>query len=154
MRRRLHRSLRTFSSRVETALERAWNELELRWNAAGTDGSRDHAIAGTSANDDQLNAPPTAPVLSYAQGYNCGQLIAGMMRSTGNVTPQPKLRYEVVSDGAPIGSAVDQGSESGVLAWLHGVLAPGLHPITVKAEDAAGNWSAASSGDVVTGYAC
>lgn len=112
-------------------------------------------VAGTpalAASHD--TTPPTAPVLIYAQGYNCGQLIAGMMRSTDNVTPQSKLRYEVFSDGARIGSAVDQGSESGVWAWLHGVLTPGPHTITVKAGDAAGNWSAPSGGDVVTGYAC
>ena len=49
--------------------------------------------------------PPTAPYLIYAQGYYCGQLIVGMMRSTDNVTPQSQLQYEVFADGRPIGSA-------------------------------------------------
>jgi hypothetical protein len=99
--------------------------------------------------------PPTAPYLIYAQGYSCGQLIVGMMRSTDNVTPQSQLRYEVLADGRPIGSATDTGQEGGVWAWLQNdVLTPGSHTITVKAEDAAGNWSAPSNADAVTGYAC
>jgi hypothetical protein len=100
-------------------------------------------------------APPTAPYIIYAQGYFCGQLIVGWMRSTDNVTSQPQLRYEVFADGRPIGAAADMGNESGVWAWFQNdVLAPGSHTITVKAEDAAGHWSAPSNADVVTGYAC
>ncbi len=99
--------------------------------------------------------PPTAPYLIYAQGYYCGQLIVGMMRSTDNVTPQSQLRYEVFADGRPVGSAPDLGGEEGVWKWFQNdVLTPGSHTVTVKAEDAAGNWSASSSADVVTGYAC
>ena len=104
--------------------------------------------------------PPTAPFLSYAQGYYCGVLIVGMMRSTDNVTPQSQLKYEVFVDGKPFGPAVDQGSESGVWAWFQGpslpgpVLAPGPHTVTAKAQDAAGNWSASSNADPVTGYRC
>ncbi|HEY2688013.1 MAG TPA: hypothetical protein VGJ50_06215 [Streptosporangiaceae bacterium] len=104
--------------------------------------------------------PPTAPFLAYAQGYYCGVLIVGMDRATDNVTPQPQLKYEVFVDGAPFGPAVDQGSESGVWAWFQGpsvpgpVLAPGPHTVTVKAQDAAGNWSRPSNADPVTGYAC
>jgi hypothetical protein len=81
-----------------------------------------------------------------------------MDRSTDNVTPQSQLRYEVFVDGKPFGPAVDQGSESGVWAWFQGapgpVLTPGQHTVTVKAQDAAGNWSASSNADPVTGYRC
>jgi hypothetical protein len=105
--------------------------------------------------------PPTAPFLSYAQGYYCGVLIVGMERSTDNVTPQPQLKYEVFVDGAPFGPAIDQGSESGVWAWFQGavlppgpILSPGPHTVTAKAQDAAGNWSAPSRALPVTGYRC
>ena len=105
--------------------------------------------------------PPTSPFLSYAQGYYCGVLIVGMDRSTDNVTPQSQLKYEVFIDGQPFGPAVDQGSESGVWAWFQGpsvpggpVLSPGQHTVTAKAQDAAGNWSAPSQAEPVTGYRC
>jgi hypothetical protein len=103
--------------------------------------------------------PPTSPFLSYAQGYYCGVLIVGMDRATDNVTPQPQLKYEVFVDGAPFGPAVDQGSESGVWAWFQPstggpTLSPGQHTVTVKARDAAGNWSAPSRSLPVTGYRC
>ena len=99
--------------------------------------------------------PPTAPFMFYAEGYYCGQLIVGAMRSTDNVTPQSQLKYEVFADGTPIGPATDMGAPSGVWAWFQNdVLTPGSHTITVKAEDAAGNWSAPSNADAVTGYAC
>ena len=81
-----------------------------------------------------------------------------MQRSTDNVTPQSQLKYEVFVDGKPFGPAVDQGSESGVWAWFQGApgpaLAPGQHTVTAKAQDAAGNWSASSNADPVTGYRC
>jgi hypothetical protein len=105
--------------------------------------------------------PPSAPYLSYAQGYYCGALIVGMNRSTDNVTPQSQLKYEVFVDGKAFGPAVDQGSESGVWAWFQGaavplspILAPGPHTVTVKAQDTAGNWSAPSHADPVTGFRC
>jgi hypothetical protein len=83
-----------------------------------------------------------------------------MDRSTDNVTPQSQLKYEVFIDGQPFGPAVDQGSESGVWAWFQGpsvpgpVLSPGPHTVTAKAQDAAGNWSAPSKAQPVTGYRC
>ena len=99
-------------------------------------------------------APPTAPYLIYAEGYYCGQLIVGTMSSTDNVTPQSQLRYEVFADGKPVGPAPNSGGVE-VWAWFQNdVLTPGSHTITVKAEDAAGNWSAPSNADVATGYAC
>src|SRR5205823_10485429 len=91
------------------------------------------------------------------QGYYWGVLIVGMDRSTDNVTPQSQLKYEVFIDGLPFGPAVDQGSESGVWAWFQGpsvpgpVLSPGQHTVTAKAQDAAGNWSAPSKAQPVTG---
>ena len=103
--------------------------------------------------------PPTAPFLAYAQGYYCGVLIVGMDRATDNVTPQSQLKYEVFIDGAPFGPAIDQGSESGVWAWFQPstggpTLSPGQHQASVKARDAAGNWSASSRTWPVTGYRC
>ena len=98
--------------------------------------------------------PPTAPYLIYYQGYHCGQLIVGMVSSTDNLTPRSQLRYEVFADGAPIGPAPNTGDVE-VWAWFQGdVLTPGTHTVTVRAEDAAGNWSAPSNAGVVTGYAC
>lgn len=103
--------------------------------------------------------PPTSPLLAYAQGYYCGVLIVGMNRATDNRTPQPQLHYEVFIDGAPFGPAIDQGSESGVWAWFQPAtggptLSPGQHMVSVKAQDAAGNWSAPSMSAPVTGYPC
>jgi len=102
---------------------------------------------------------PTSPFLAYAEGYYCGVLIVGMDRATDNRTPQAQLKYEVFVDGAPFGPAVDQGSDSGVWAWFQPstggpTLSPGQHTITVKARDAAGNWSAPSRSWPVTGYPC
>lgn len=111
--------------------------------------------AGAPAHAGADTTPPSAPQLDYAQGYNCGTLITGNLPSTDNVTPQSQLRYEVFSDGVPIGPATDRGNEEGVWAWFQNdVLTPGTHIITVKAEDLAGNWSAPSNADPVTGYAC
>jgi hypothetical protein len=116
--------------------------------------------AGQALASGRDTTPPAAPYLSYAQGYYCGVLIVGMQRSTDNATPQPQLKYEVFVDGAPFGPAVDQGSESGVWAWFQGpgvpgpVLPPGPHTVTTRAQDAAGNWSAPSKADPVTGYPC
>jgi len=116
--------------------------------------ARAPALATTSD-----TTPPTSPFLSYAQGYYCGVLIVGMDRAHDNVTPQPQLTYEVFVDGAPFGPAIDQGSESGVWAWFQPstggpTLAPGQHTVTVKARDAAGNWSAPSRSLAVTGHRC
>jgi hypothetical protein len=82
-----------------------------------------------------------------------------MDRATDNVTPQSQLKYEVFIDGAPFGPAIDQGSESGVWAWFQPstggpTLSPGQHQASVKARDAAGNWSASSRTWPVTGYRC
>ncbi len=119
------------------------------------------AAASPALASSRDRTPPAAPFLAYAQGYYCGVLIVGMDRSTDNVTPQSQLKYEVFVDGAPFGPAVDQGSESGVWAWFQGavvppgpILPPGPHTVTARAQDAAGNWSAPSNADPVTGYRC
>jgi hypothetical protein len=120
------------------------------------------ALAATSAPahaSTRDRTPPTTPMIVYAQGYYCGVLIIGMSRATDNRTPQSQLRYEVFIDGAPFGPAIDQGSESGVWAWFQPStggppLTPGQHLASVKARDAAGNWSAPSSSVPVTGFPC
>jgi hypothetical protein len=115
-------------------------------------------MTSTPAHASTDTTPPTAPFLAYAQGYYCGVLIVGMNRATDNVTPQSQLKYEVFIDGAPFGPAIDQGSESGVWAWFQPpagpTLTPGQHMASVKARDAAGNWSAPSRSWPVTGYRC
>jgi hypothetical protein len=98
--------------------------------------------------------PPTAPVIIYAQGYNCLQVIVAVTRSSDNVTPQAQLRYTVFANGKAIGTVPDRGDDAGVWAWLQNVLTPGSDTITVEAEDAAGNFSSPSSAVVVTGYPC
>jgi hypothetical protein len=118
------------------------------------------ATAAAPAHASQRDTtPPSSPFLAYAQGYYCGVLIVGMDRATDNVTPQSQLKYEVFIDGAPFGPAIDQGSESGVWAWFQPstggpTLSPGQHLASVKARDAAGNWSASSRTWPVTGYRC
>jgi hypothetical protein len=114
------------------------------------------AVATTAFATTGGTTPPTAPVLDYAEGFQCGSLIVGMLPSTSPVTPQSQLRYEVFDNGTPIGPAIDMGDGSGVWAWFQNdVLTPGpTNTITAKAEDADGNWSAPSNADVVTGYAC
>jgi hypothetical protein len=70
------------------------------------------------------------------------------------VTPQPALTYDVLADGSSVGTLSDSGSEpSGVWGVLH-LSKLGPNTITVQAVDAAGNRSAPSNADVVTGYAC
>ena len=98
--------------------------------------------------------PPSAPTIIYAQGYNCLQVIVAVTRSTDNVTPQSQLLYTVFANGKAIGTVPDRGDGAGVWAWLQNVLTPGTDTITVKAEDAAGNFSSPSSPVVVTGYPC
>jgi len=98
--------------------------------------------------------PPTAPFLGYAEGFQCTMLIVGIDRSTDNATPQSQLRYQVYSDGAPLGAPLaDTGSSEGVWAVLHfQTLAAGYHTVAVRAIDAAGNRSASSNADLVREY--
>jgi hypothetical protein len=97
--------------------------------------------------------PPTAPYIIYAQGYQCLQLIVGVQRSTDNATPQSELTYTVFADGVSIGSLADRGQDGGVWGMLS-LTKVGPNTITVAAVDAAGNRSALSNADVVTGYPC
>jgi hypothetical protein len=95
--------------------------------------------------------PPTAPFVGYAEGFYCLTVIIGVNRSTDNVTPQSELRYEAFADGVLIGSLTDQGQPSGPWGVLQ-LTKAGPNTITVQAMDAAGNRSALSNADVVTGY--
>jgi hypothetical protein len=95
--------------------------------------------------------PPTAPRVNYAQGFSCLTVIVGAMRATDDATPQSQLRYEVFDDGAFIGLLSDRGHVSGpwgVLQLRHA----GPNTVAVRAVDAAGNRSALSNTNVVTGY--
>jgi hypothetical protein len=108
--------------------------------------------AGTAASAASADTtPPTAPFIGYAEGFYCLTVIIGATRSTDNVTPQSQLRYEAFDDGVFIGTLTDQGQPPG--PW--GVLQlgkAGPNTVTVQAIDAAGNRSAFSNADVVTGY--
>jgi hypothetical protein len=105
------------------------------------------AASATSAD----TTPPTAPLIGYAEGFYCLTVIIGANRSADDVTPQSQLRYEAFADGALIGSLTDQGDESGVWGVLQ-LKKAGPSTVTVQAIDAAGNRSALSNADVVTGY--
>ncbi len=100
------------------------------------------------------STPPTAPFLGYAEGFQCTMLIVGIDRSTDAVTPQAQLRYQVYSDGVPLGAPLsDTGSMEGVWAVMHfQTLAAGYHNVAVRAIDAAGNRSAFSNVDLVREY--
>lgn len=108
-------------------------------------------LAATTASAATDTIPPTTPRIGYAEGFQCLMVIIGSNRSIDNMTPQPNLRYEAFADGVSIGFLTDQGEISGAWGVLH-VLKPGPNTITVRAIDAAGNRSAASSGVVVNGY--
>lgn len=112
------------------------------------------ALVSTSAAASRADTtPPTAPAWGYAQGFYCLTLIAGVHRSTDDVTPQSQLRYEIYDNGVRIGSMVDQGAYAGVFAVLQMPgNGPGSHSITVRAIDAAGNRSAPTRTATVTGY--
>ena len=101
--------------------------------------------------------PPSAPRITYLQGYYCLTLIVGVNRSTDNQTPQAQLTYDVFADGRRIGSMADNGGYSGVYSIQH-LTHTGPNTITVRAVDAAGNRSAPSTGpsttNVVPGYPC
>ena len=105
---------------------------------------------------DADTTPPTAPYLGYYSGLQwlgpC-QVTVGIIRSTDDVTPQSALTYEVFADGVYLGTLIDRGTYSGVWGTLilnHG----GSNTITAKAVDAAGNRSAPSNAQVITGYGC
>jgi hypothetical protein len=113
-------------------------------------------LTGTAARASSVadGTPPTAPFLGYAEGFQCTMLIVGIDRSTDAVTPQSQLRYQVYSDGVPLGAPLsDVGSMEGVWAVMHfQTLAAGHHTVAVRAIDAAGNRSALSNADAVQEY--
>jgi hypothetical protein len=81
-------------------------------------------------------------------------LIMGINRSTDAATPQSKLRYQVYSDGVPLGAPLaDDGNPEGIWSIMHfTTLAAGYHKVAVRAIDAAGNRSASSNVDTVREY--
>ena len=108
--------------------------------------------AGTAASAASADTtPPTAPFVGYAEGFYCLTVIIGAIRSTDNVTPQSELRYEAFDDGVFIGTLTDRGQPPGPWGVLQ-LKKPGPNTVTVEAIDAAGNRSALSNADVVTGY--
>ena len=98
--------------------------------------------------------PPTAPALGYTSGFQCTMLIVHVYRSTDAVTPQSQLRYQVYSDGVPLGAPLtDTGYQDGIFAVMHfETLAAGYHTVSVRAIDAAGNRSASSNANRVWEY--
>lgn len=107
---------------------------------------------GTAASAASVDTtPPTVPSIGYAEGFYCLTVIIGANRSTDNVTPQSQLMYEAFADGVLIGRLTDQGQPSGPWGVLQ-LAKAGPNTITVQAIDAAGNRSASSNADVVTGY--
>jgi hypothetical protein len=105
---------------------------------------------------DADTTPPTAPFIGYASGlqwFGPCQVTVGLSRSTDDVTPQSALTYEVFADGVYLGTLIDRGTDSGVWGTLK-LHHAGSNTITAKAVDAAGNRSAPSNAQVITGYAC
>jgi hypothetical protein len=109
-------------------------------------------LTGTAASAASADrTPPTAPFIGYAQGFQCLTVVIGAVRSTDNVTPQSQLKYEAFADGVLIGTLIDRGQPPGPWGVLH-LTKAGPNTVTVQAIDAAGNRSARSNADVVTGY--
>jgi hypothetical protein len=112
------------------------------------------AAAGAARRD---TTPPTAPYINYASGLKwlggCLPLTVGVMRSTDNATPQSALRYQVFADGVLLGTLTDRGHVSGVFGTLT-LRHAGPNAITARAVDAAGNRSALSNTQTITGYDC
>ena len=112
-------------------------------------------LTGTAASaSSSADAPPTAPFLGYAEGFQCTMLIVGIQKSTDDTTPQSQLRYQVYSDGVPLEAPLtDTGYAYGVWGVLHfTTLAAGYHSVSVRAIDAAGHRSAPSKAVSVREY--
>jgi len=112
-------------------------------------------LTGTAARaSSSADAPPTAPLVGYAEGFQCTMLIVGIQKSTDDTTPQSQLRYQVYSDGVPLEAPLtDTGYDYGVWGVLHfTTLAAGYHTVSVRAIDAAGHQSVSSKGVSVREY--
>jgi hypothetical protein len=81
-------------------------------------------------------------------------LIVGIDRAADAATPQSQLRYQVYSDGVPLGAPLaDTGNFEGIWSVMHFTTpAAGYHKVSVRAIDAAGNRSASSNVDTVREY--
>jgi hypothetical protein len=109
------------------------------------------SLAGTPAQAAADRTPPSAPFILYSHGFQCFTLYFAVQRSTDNRTPQLQLRYQVFSDGIPLGTYADNGYNSAAWATLY-FRSPGLHSVNARAIDAAGNRSALSNTNVVRAY--
>jgi hypothetical protein len=100
---------------------------------------------------------PTVPSIGYISTLrwngDCWTVTLSVSRSTDNVTPQPKLRYDVFADGVYIGTLVDHGHPAGSWGILY-LNHDGPNAITARAVDAAGNRSAPSGAKFADPYAC
>jgi hypothetical protein len=92
--------------------------------------------------------PPTAPHLFAVRGLGGCEINMRIGLSTDNVTPQPALRYEVLSNGRVTSTvhADTRGSKPG-FGGLDAFASPagGWQALTVIAVDQAGNLSAPSN---------
>jgi hypothetical protein len=92
--------------------------------------------------------PPTAPHLYAVRGLGGCEINLRIGLSADNITPQPAIRYEVVSNGTVTATvrADTRGSKPG-FGSLDGFASPagGVQRLTVVAVDQAGNASAPSN---------
>jgi hypothetical protein len=111
------------------------------------------ATAGAAQASHRDRIPPTAPYIVYSQGFYCMTFYIGVQRSTDNVTPQLALRYEVYTNGYLLATYADNGYNSAAWATLR-LRTVGPQMVYVRAIDAAGNRSAPTRSNPITGYPC
>jgi hypothetical protein len=107
-------------------------------------------LSGTAASAASRDTtPPTTPRIGYSEGFYCHTLIIEA-DSTDNVTSTSALRYQVFDEGVSIGFLNPDNGEGawGVLVLTH----TGPNSVWVRAIDQAGNRSAPSRANTVTGY--
>jgi hypothetical protein len=108
------------------------------------------ALSGTVASAAGTDTTrPTTPLIGYSEGFYCHTLIIEA-QSTDNVTTASALRYQAFDEGVSIGFLNPDNGEGawGVLVLTH----TGPNSVWVVAIDQAGNRSAPSRANTVTGY--